>query len=296
LDIGLIYALLVGAIWAGVAAGYNAAARRGLTMTPFVAIAASSGAMLSALFTVHWAALPEWGSAVRLIVVISLSGLIGQSCMLMNGAAMRAAPERSAATWTILQMSMVIPFAAAVITGREHAGLYNWTALPLILIAAAFCISPDGSGSGAKSSNHRVWLVLVIVGFAFSGASQAIAQEVSLRGWPDVLNLRAPVSLAAGGGFLWLVSAVRKQRPTSRHWLVGGLTGCLVASGNVLLFASLDACAHTGRAYLVFPVAVGASILLFAAYQVATKNEACDARKLSGLALGVAGIAMLGLR
>jgi drug/metabolite transporter (DMT)-like permease len=294
-DIGLALALLTGCIWAMVACGYSAAARRKLAVTPFVAIAASTGAVLSGIFTVHWTLMSTWHSAIAVAAVISLSGLIGQSCMVFYGAAMIAAPEHSAATWTIVQTAMILPFLASTLTGREHASWINWLALPVILIAFRGLTPPD-EGEGKGMSNRRLWLALLVTSFLLSGVSQALAQEISLRDWPDTLNLRPMLSLGIGGAFLWVMSGLRKERPTRAHWIVGFVTGCFVCVGNVILFRALDACASTGRAYLVFPMAVGSSILAFAAYQLIRRREKFNANKLMGLTCGLVGIVLLGLR
>ena len=295
MDIGLVYALLTGCIWAGVASGYAAAARGRLAMAPFVAVAASVGAVLGGAFTLHWPANPTWGEVAPVLALIAASGAIGQSCMMLYGAAMTAAPEHSAATWTIVQTAMIIPFLAATLTGREHASLCNWLALPVILIAFR-SLTPAGGESAGSSSKRRAWLGLLFAAFLLSGVSQALAQEISLRGLRDTLNLRVFVALASGGLVLWVVAVLRRQYPTSRHWLIGGLTGVVVAAGNVTLFAALDVSAAAGRAYLVFPVCVGGSILAFAACQSVMGRESWHVKKVIGLACGLAGIALLGWR
>jgi hypothetical protein len=294
-DIGLALSLLTGCVWAGVACGYSSAVRRRLTVTPFVAIAASTGSVLSALVTMHWFALPVWREAIPVAVVISLSGLIGQSCMVFYGAAMTAAPEHSAATWTIVQTAMIIPFLASTMSGREHASWVNWLALPVILVAFR-SLTPEDKKDGKTASARNKWIVLLLTAFILSGVSQALAQEISLRRWQDILNLRPTLSLGVGGLFLWIVSFLRRERPTPQHWVVGGLTGTLVCIGNVILFRALDACAATGRTYLVFPMAVGSSILAFAIYQLVRAREPFHAKKVVGLACGLAGIVLLGLR
>jgi drug/metabolite transporter (DMT)-like permease len=295
MDVGLALALLTGCVWASVACGYSAAARRKLTITPFVAIAASTGSVLSALVTIHWSALPVWREAIPVAAVISLSGLIGQSCMVFYGAAMTAAPEHSAATWTIVQTAMIIPFLTSTMSGREHASWLNWLALPVILIAFRG-LTPEDNNNGKSASMRRTWLALLFTAFMLSGVSQALAQEISLRRWHDILNLRPTLSLGVGGLFLWIVSFLRRERPTVQHWLVGGLTGTLVCIGNVILFRALDACAVTGRTYLVFPMCVGSSILAFALYQLVRAREPFHGKKVMGLAFGLAGIVLLGLR
>jgi multidrug transporter EmrE-like cation transporter len=251
--------------------------------------------VMSGVFTVHWTLASAWHSAMAVAAVISLSGLIGQSCMVFYGAAMIAAPEHSAATWTIVQTAMILPFLASTLTGREHASWVNWLALPVILVAFRGLTPPD-EGEGEGMSNRRLWLALLVTSFLLSGVSQALAQEISLRHWPDILNLRPMLSLGIGGAFLWVMARIRREKPTKSHWVVGAITGCFVCIGNVILFHALDACASTGRAYLVFPMAVGSSILAFAAYQLIRGREKFNTSKVMGLTCGLAGIVLLGLR
>jgi len=294
MDVGLGYALLTAGIWAAVACGYGAAARRRLAMAPFVAVAASLGALLSGLCTVHWAAWPEWRQAVPVAALVAISGATGHIGMLLNGVAMTAAPAQHAATWTMFQMAMIIPFLTANLSGREHALWYKWLALPFIL-AALRSLTPDSEDPKDAAMKRQVWLGLLFAAIVCSGVTQALAQEISLRGWRDVLNLRTPVFLGTGGLLLWLVAVSRREYPTRQHWLIGALTGLLVAAGNLTLFTALDTCAIVGRAYMVYPVAIGGSILLFAAYQMVTGKEPCHPRKVFGLACGLVGVALLSL-
>ncbi|MDO8586342.1 MAG: hypothetical protein Q7T82_04820 [Armatimonadota bacterium] len=295
MDAGLLYALLTACIWAAVGCGYGAAARRRLAMAPFVAVAASVGALIGVSCTIRWAGLPAWREAVPVAAFIAMSGATGQMGMLLNGAAMTVAPRQSSATWSIFQMSMIVPFLVSNLSGREHAAWYKWPALLFVLLALRAFKSKSGQAEDS-AANGKGWFGLLLVAFVCAGIAQALAQEISLRGLHDTLNLRTTVTLGAGGMLLWIVTFLRGERPTPRHWLLGGLTGLLVAAGNVTLFVALDACALHGRAYMVFPIAVAGSILLFAVYQVASGKEPCGIRKILGVACSVAGVALLGVR
>lgn len=294
MDIGLGLAFATATLWAFVAAGYAAAARRQLTMIPFVAVSASFGALLSLFFLTNWEALPAWRAAVPVALWIAFSGATGQAGMVLIGAAMAVAPRQSAATWTLSQMAMVAPFLVANLSGREQAVWYKWSALPFILLTLRG-LTPRYESREDAPADYRVWLGLVSIGILFAGAAQIFAQEISLRGLRDGLNLRTTVTLGVGGAALWFISLFRRQYPTRDHLFIGCLTGLVVAAGNVTLFAALDYCAAAGRAYLVFPMAVGGSVLLFALYQVLKGHERCNVRKIAGLVFGLSAIALLGL-
>ena len=296
MDIGLAYIFLTALAWTGVGCGYSAAARRGLRMTPFVATVATVAALLNAAVSTRWAMWPGWGAALPVVVVIAASGAIGQWGMLLSGVAMRVAPRHSAATWAVLQMAMVVPFLSATLTGREYAFWYNWAGLPLILTAAVLVLTPQNTQDDESAPNDRLWLAVLLAAFASNAISQTLAQEISLRHWADTANLRACVAMAAAGVTLWLVTLVRRQFPSLQCLVLGALTGCLAAASAVVLYRALDVCAALGRAYIVFPVAVGGTISLFTAYQIVTGREPCELRKLGGLAIGIAGVALLSIR
>ncbi len=286
---------LTALIWAGLAGCYGRVARRQLAVLPFVAIAASTAALLSAAVTVQWSAAATWPAVLPLAAVMVASGIFGQFSMMLNGMAMGAAPRHGAITWALFQMAMVVPFLAATLSGREQARWPQWAALVGILLAFVY-LSPKATEARDDKADLRGWFVLLLTAFICAGVSQTLAQEVSLRGWHDLLNLRTPVSLGAGAAGLWIVVLVRRHYPTRMHWLLGGLTGLLVAAGNLTLFAALDGYTALGQAYLVYPIAIGGSILLFTAYQLLAGHEALYPRKLWGLACGVLGLVVLSLK
>ena len=288
--------ILTAFIWACIAESYALAARRGLSTLPFVAVTASTASILTAVLTVRWNLLPNWREALPLIAWIALAGLLGQVSMMLNGKAMKAAPTRSIATWTLFQVAMVVPFLAATTSGRERAAWYQWLALPIILAAMAMLAPKRSSDARLDGETYRQWLGLLMGAFLCSGVSQTLMQEVSLMGLRDKLNLRAPVSLGAGGLFLWSMVGLTGERLVVMHWWLGALTGVLVALANLAMFAALDNMSATGRTYLVFPIAVGGSILLYAAFQFLAHGEAYDRRKVAGLACGLVGVALLALK
>ena len=126
----MIWTLLTALLWTGVALCYSLAAKRNLAMLPFVAVLATVGALLSAVCVVDWRAPVTLTAAIPLVAVIAVSGASGQVGMLCGGLAMRADPERSAVTWTVQQMAMVIPFLWAVLFWKEEFVWWRMASLP----------------------------------------------------------------------------------------------------------------------------------------------------------------------
>ncbi|NQT21456.1 MAG: hypothetical protein HQ592_17255 [Planctomycetes bacterium] len=163
-------------LFASVGVGYAVAARRRLSVAPFIATSACVGAILSAVATLNWQVL--------------------SSCRAANA------------------------------NGLESE----------------------------KHADDRRWMWAILPAFMCVGSCQILLQEISLRELSDALSVRAPLTLAAGGIFLWGVAAVRGQWPSSSHLRIGAVTGVVVAVGNITAFAALDYEGHSGvRTLLPIP-------------------------------------------
>jgi len=293
-------AILTAVFFASIGVGYATAARRGLSMIPFVAVASSTAALVSAALALRWGLLSAWRGQILLAGWVGIAGIFGQLGMTLNGQAMKVAPRRTASTWTIFQMAMVVPFLVATLSGREQAAWYQWLALPAVLLALA-ALAPGQSSSGdsiaqGQSKNARGrWLFFIAAAFLCVGTCQALLQEISLRKMQDPLNLRAPVALGVAGVFLWILTALRGEGVSAAHWRLGALTGVLVAVGNIISFAGLDGLSTVRRTCLFYPIAIGGSILLYASFQFLTGRETFDRRRLAGLACGLLGVMLLAL-
>lgn len=292
--------ILAGLFFASVGVGYAMAARRRLSVVPFIAICACTGSAISAITTLNWQMLSSWRSQLLLMTLAALGGLLGQTGMMFSVRAMKAAPRRTSSTWTLFQMTMVVPFLVATVSGREEAAWYQWLALPSILLAMVMVAPRRTSNAGAlglqDSMDSRNWLWSVVLGFLCVGACQTVMQEISLRGMEDVLNLRSSLSLAAGGAFMWGVAAARGDRPSAAHWRIGGAVGVVVSASNITAFIALDGLAGAGRTFLFYPIAVGVSMLSYAAFQLFTRRETLNRRRALGLACGVVGVFLLALK
>ena len=292
--------ILTGLLFASVAVGYAMAARRRLSVVPFVAICACTGSAISAVTTLNWQMLTSWRTQVLLMTLAALGGLLGQTGMMWSVSAMKAAPRRTSSTWTLFQMTMVVPFLVATVSGREEAAWYQWLALPAVLLAMVMVAPRRTSNAGALEPQDnmagRNWLWFVISGFLCVGACQAVLQEISLRGLHDALDLRPSLSLGAGGMFLWGVALARGDRPSAAHWRIGGAAGVIVGASNITAFIALDGLAGAGRTCLFYPIAVGVSMLSYAAFQLFTRRETLGRRMALGIACGVAGVFLLALK
>jgi len=294
-------AILTAVFFASIGVGYASAARRGLSMIPFVAVASSTAGLVSAALALRWGLLSDWRGQLLLAGWVGVAGIFGQVGMALNGQAMKVAPRRTASSWTLYQMAMVVPFLVATLSGREQAAWYQWLALPAVLLSLAALAPRQSSGTvavaqGQNKAGRGRWLFFISVAFLCGGMCQALIQEISLRKVQDPLNLRAPVALGVAGVFLWAVAAVRHERASAAHWRLGMLTGVLVAVGNIIAFAGLDGLSEVDRTCLFYPIAIGGSILLYASFQLFTGRETFDRRRLAGLACGLLGVMLLALK
>lgn len=293
---GLVWSLVTACFFTCSASGYGYAARRRLEMLPLVAVVATTASLLSAVLLLDWDKLALIGTQWPLILLMMAVGMAGQSAMLMNGIAMRTAPARQATTWTLLQSAMVIPFLSATVRWGEQASVLQWLALPCLLGALAL-LGPRRKGVPASEKAVLVhWARAVALGFCLAGLCQAMAQEASLRGWEDPIDLRVPVSLGAGSALMLSAMAARRRLPGPRHLRIGAVIGVCVALANGAVFNALDAAAAEGRAFIVYPTAVGGSVLLYSLVQFLWRHETFEPRKVAGLALGVGGIILLGMK
>lgn len=293
---GLVWSLVTACFFTCSAVGYGYAARRRLDMLPLVAVVATTASLLSAALLLDWGELALLGSQWPLILLMMGVGMAGQSAMLMNGIAMRAAPSRQSTTWTLLQSAMVLPFLSATVRWGENATAWQWLALPC-LIAALGLLGPQRKNTPqSESAELGRWARTVALGFCLAGLCQAMAQEASLRGWEDPLDLRVPVSLGAGSLLMLSATGVRRRSPSPQHLRIGMAIGVGVALANVSVFTALDLAAAEGRAFIVYPTAVGGSVLLYSLLQFLRRHEPFDLRKVAGLALGVGGIILLGMK
>ena len=294
-------AILAAVLFASIGVGYASAARRGLSMIPFVAVASSTASLVSAALALRWGLLSDWRGELLLAGWVGVAGIFGQVGMALSGQAMKVGPRRTASTWTIFQMAMVVPFLVATLSGREQAAWYQWLALPAVLRSVAALAPRQSSGvyavaRGQSEDGRGRWLFFIAAAFLCAGTCQALLQEISLRKVLDPLHLRAPVALGSAGVFLWTLTALRGERASASHWRLGMFTGVLVAVGNITAFAGLDGLSQVDRTCLFYPIAVGGSILLYATFQLFAWRETFDRRRLAGLACGLLGVMLLALK
>jgi drug/metabolite transporter (DMT)-like permease len=293
---GEALALVTAFIFAGAAAQYGSASRRGYAGIPLVAVASLTATTVSLVLLVRWDAWQQETHLLPLSVCMCVAGMAGQSGMVMVSHAMSRAPSRMAATWTIFQMIMLAPFLWAVFGWGQSAAFLQWAAL-VPIGASLYLLQPSRTGpGGAEQEPVGPWLRALGCAYLLGALGQTLMQEPSLRGWDDPMRLRVPLALGGGAVLLWTLAVFRRTRPRPKQALRGigiGLTSC---AGNFIVFLALDAATKTGRTFIVFPTAVGGSVLLYAAFQFATRREPFTPYKAAGIALGITGLVMLGLR
>ena len=109
---------------------------------------------------------------------------------------------------------------------------------------------------------------------------------------PEALTWRVPFYCLVGLGW-WVVLLVRHEK--FRFSWHGVLYGIVVATGQFLLYHASDCLERHNATALAYPIAVGTCILLRRLYSRYVRRECFSRLEAVGLALLLAGIALLNM-
>ena len=294
---GTICAVSTGLLWCGVGAVVSRVTQRDVNFTGFMAgsyVLAAVGA---------WALFPRYGVLVSgqaarlgmLACVLVPGGALSAAAMVAMNQAMRLGHH--GATWTVGQSALVVPFSAGVLIWHDSAAAWNICGVACVLaaIAALGLARRAQPAEGPRAS--AAWLPVALLVLALLGVQQTLATVPSRwAGWTDAARLRAPM-IATGAMLGYVVAAaVCRRLPRLRPRAGYLVLPCIILPAYVLMFRALDLFGQCGRAGLVYPVAVGTSIVGFGAYSVVVLREPFSPARGLGMALGAVGVVLTAMR
>jgi drug/metabolite transporter (DMT)-like permease len=292
---GIVLTLIVAGIWTLIARLYACTGERRIKTLPLLVVVTGSASVLSWLYSFICNKQIAAAAAAPLLLVMIAAGIVSQLGMLGNAQAMKTAPEKTAITWSIVQMAMIIPFLYATIISGERAYILQWLGVLLICLALVLNAPRRNKSINGHRNKDHAWFQLVLLTFILIGIGQTLYQEPSLHGWEDPYRLRAPLSLTAAAVFLFVLSMIRRQKIRKHHMIYGLLIGIFVAASNIISFSALDALGESAKTYLHFPLAVSGTILLYTVWRLLSRMEHLELKTAAGLITGVAGILLLTL-
>ena len=294
---GVLLALLAAVMWTGNAWAYTLAARRGLAVIPFAALASGLGA-IGALVLVDWHA--PWQAQTPRdlawpLIATALSGVTSALSVIFQ--VKTFVLGHKGISWTVAQMAMVISFLAGVIIWREPAHGVQYAGLAAVLGAVAlFMPREKGPPSAAPARASGRWLLYLLAAFAVSGMAQVFYIMPSRHEAQLCSGIRAGLLLATGAAFSGTAALLLRQG--FRRAMLGPALILAVCSVLGLLFSAMsgNAFAACHLAGLVYPVATGGSVMLFALVSRFVLKETFHVATWAAMALGIAGIVLLSTR
>ena len=284
---GVMLCLATGAVWTLVGILYSRASQRDSGgFVPFMA--AYSLVFIVTAWTIGHPA-PAPTREVTLTGAYALAAaLFGQCGFLALYFAMRRGGHGVA--WALMQSALAVPFLCGVLFFGNRPGIWPCCGLAMMLVAVALI------GAGAADTNvtkGRFYLLLAFGAMLLTGVSQALTLVPGhLELSAEALTWRVPFYSLVGLGW-WVVLFVRREK-IRFSWL-GVLYGIVVAAGQFLLYQASDCLERHNAAALAYPIAVGTCILMMRIYSRLVRKECFSRFETVGLALLLAGIALLNI-
>lgn len=241
--------------------------------------------------------------SVRINLFSALVALaLAASTTVCNCAGIKAMSCGKVAVFTQFMMlgGMLVPFLYGVVVWREHAGVWRYIALVLLV---ASLVLPCTECKGQK--NSALFYLLCILGFVCNGAVSVLSKThqisaravptfdfmVAVYGFTAVLNglLLAAASIAGRGKKKKEIGQSASAEPSDKKKLA-------VTAGVILLYAAVSAGgfvmqllgARNLPAVLLYPVVTGGTVILSAVLGRLFFGEKISKPVLGGIALAFA--------
>ncbi len=297
--LGIACVLAAGLCWAAIGVFFSRLAARG------TGFAAQMFTCQLAMATAGWLVLPDWptvlaGQAERtgqLAAMLLTGGLAVSIGIMAMQVAMRTGHH--AASWTMSQSAMVVPFLASVLVLGDPFVPVKALGVGLVLgEVACFGLArkePRGPARSGRPVRLPVpWIVIALLSLAMLGVQQTMVLVPSYwPGWSDTGRLRVPLLLTGPLGGYAVLLAVRRVRPRRGNLLPALLYASIGLPSQVFFFTGLDRLSRFDLAGLAFPLAIGACILSFALYSMTILREHISLLHAGGIALGLAGMSLI---
>ncbi len=198
-------------------------------------------------------------------------------------------------SWAMVQSAMVISFLAGWAIFGDRIGLPGWFGVASIL-AAIGLLATSGKRREPETPPNTTWLLINLAALIIIGAAQTLMGIPSRwEGWTDVARIRIPISLTAGACVHTAFVTIRRHGIDPRTFKLS-LAWVAVSFFSYLgTFTCLDLLAELDIAGVFFPTAIGVCIFGFSIYSKWRLHEHFNARSITGLALTLAGVALLAM-
>lgn len=201
--------------------------------------------------------------------------------------------------WSIAQSAMIFPFLGAIAFLNNHAGALKYAGVAvlltgLILVGKSKQRKRDDE---AETNGRKGYLSFAFGAFLLIGLGQFLRIIPGNIGFSEaVLSWRLPLTAPCGMIFWTCYSLSTHTFVPGKVWKIALSYGIIVALGQICFFYAVDAADLLGITSIVYPVAVGTSILLFSVYCVTFRKEKFSLCGWFGVVLITFGIALLSVR
>jgi drug/metabolite transporter (DMT)-like permease len=291
---GLLLVLLTGLSWGGLGIVMSLRADRKESPLRFLFLSYILGALGTWLLVVDWRGL--WRTPQPRLFAMSGWALAAGVLSALHVMSLQAAMRRGnhAVTWACAQSALALSFLASVVVWGEQVAMPAWVGLGLV-IAALLLLGRPGRCDGVAKPGWRFWVAAT---WLLIGAQQTCASVVShWEGWQDVGRMRPALAMTAT--LCVLAVKVLRQRECWGQpwpWRHSAMFAVCGASGFSLMYPALDLLSASGASAIVFPLAVGTSIMTVSLWRIRVRGERADAVTLRALAVLVVGLLMLAWR
>lgn len=297
--VGIACVLAAGLCWAAIGVFFSRLAARGTGFAP------QMFTCQLAMATAGWVLLPDWpailaGQTARSgqLAAMLLTGGVAVSIGIM---AMQLAMRTGhhAASWTMSQSAMVIPFLVSVLLLGDPFVPAKALGVAMVLgeVACFGLARKDRKKPDRSSRAVRLpvpWILMALLSLAMLGIQQTMVLVPSYwPGWSDTGRLRVPLLLTGPLIGYAALLAIRRVRPRRGNLLPALLYASIGVPSQVLFFTGLDRLGRFDLAGLAFPLAIGACILSFALYSMTILREHISLLHAGGIALGLAGMSLI---
>lgn len=196
-------------------------------------------------------------------------------------------------SWCIAQSAMIIPFLGAVLLLGKSSDAIQWIGLA-VLLAGLATLRKNNSAKTDSPKSGRSSLCFAFGALLLIGVSQFLRLIPGNIGFSAAsLSWRLPV-LATASMLFWLIYTLCNHCFILRKvWKISVCYGLIITIGQCCFFWSVDAADRVVVTQITYPVAVGSSIVLFCIFCTCFRKERLAIPAICGLALVIAGIAML---
>ena len=287
---GIIFTLITGLAWTGVGICFSHVVKKNIHFTGFMLLYSLVISVAAWIFFPDYAKLGQVTANDWKILLLTMlpCGLFGMAGFMMMRTAM--ASGHHGVVWALAQSAVVVPCLFAVTVFHERIGWPATVGVGL-LVAGMAMLSAGRKSEGNVTS--RGWLVMALCSFLLIGIGQTFSLLPSyLKMIAAGGSLRVPLVVSAG--IVWLVPVIWQRRGIGMETVIPALIyAALVLIGQYGLFQALDAMSVCGAGSLVYPLAIGISIVMFALYSRFYLREKAGVVMISGIVAMAGGIILM---